>query len=82
MFSDVDRLWRELMRKVHHQPAVLDVLAIANMKSILERANRDLERIQKHLEEFLETKRSVFPRFYFLSDDELLEILSQGLSLQ
>lgn len=29
---------------------------------------------QKALSNFLEDKRSVFPRFYFIGDDDLLEV--------
>uniref|UniRef100_A0A8C0ZKX5 Dynein axonemal heavy chain 1 n=1 Tax=Cyanistes caeruleus TaxID=156563 RepID=A0A8C0ZKX5_CYACU len=67
-YNTVDKDWRHVMKKANANPELLEKL---------QNCNKLLELVQKGLSEYLETKRSAFPRFYFLSDDELLEILSQ-----
>jgi dynein heavy chain len=39
--------------------------------------NTNLDIIQKALEDYLEKKRESFPRFYFLANNDLIDILSQ-----
>lgn len=40
--------------------------------------NEKIQAVQKSLEAYLESKRHAFPRFYFISDDDLLSIIGQS----
>ena len=76
-FQQVDKFWRENMNRTNKNRKVLAVTESEGLLGRFQNANNTLDEIQKSLEDYLETKRSAFPRFYFLSNDELIEILSQ-----
>lgn len=63
------------MKKVTAAPRILDVVNMQGAQRVLERLADMLAKIQKALGEYLERERSSFPRFYFVGDEDLLEIM-------
>uniref|UniRef100_A0A915D7E3 AAA+ ATPase domain-containing protein n=1 Tax=Ditylenchus dipsaci TaxID=166011 RepID=A0A915D7E3_9BILA len=77
-FNIVSTEFLGMMRKVQSAPRILEVVNIQGAQRILERLADMLAKIQKALGEYLERERSSFPRFYFVGDEDLLEILGNS----
>lgn len=76
-FRKIDKIWRNIMLYVLNNKRVIDATAMPNMLQEFKLCNSLLDEIQKGLSDYLEKKRLFFSRFFFLSNDELLEILSE-----
>ena len=81
-FSGIDKNFMKITQKAGETPNCIECCCGGGdknvMKELLPWLNEQLELCQKSLTGYLETKRAEFPRFYFVSDGVLLEILSQG----
>ena len=57
-------------------------MAIPNLEQNLQRLADMLQKIQKALGDYLEKQRQSFARFYFVGDEDLLEIIGNSKSIQ
>ncbi|XP_075347137.1 cytoplasmic dynein 2 heavy chain 1 isoform X3 [Mycteria americana] len=77
-FNRVDEDFRSIMSDIKSDNRITALNARTGIRNTLITILDQLQRCQRSLNEFLEEKRSAFPRFYFIGDDDLLEILGQS----
>jgi dynein heavy chain len=78
VFDGVNTQFKTIMRNMYQTRLVLPIMSKPMLGETLADMQQKLEKIQKSLDMYLETKRQAFPRFYFLSNEDLLEILGQA----
>jgi dynein heavy chain len=79
IFENVNKQFLALTLKVQRSPAALRFIksnptVVENLTKMIEM----LDRVQDRLNIYIDTKKQAFPRFYFLSIEDLIQILSNS----
>ncbi|CAH0551274.1 unnamed protein product [Brassicogethes aeneus] len=77
-FDKIDREFKEVLNEMLRNPKIISSTNAPGLPDKLDSLFNDLTLCEKALNDYLETKRLVFPRFYFVSSSDLLDILSNG----
>lgn len=80
IFKQVDGTFRNEMFRIYKERNAYKALVEEAIGFIeeLNKLNKSLEIVQKKLNDLLASKRCLFPRFFFLSNEDLLEIIGQA----
>ncbi|CAH0561300.1 unnamed protein product [Brassicogethes aeneus] len=77
LFKEVNDTYRRYITVVIKDPRVFETASAEGLLESMVYCNELLEKINEGVTNYLEKKRLFFPRFFFLSNDEMLEILSE-----
>lgn len=80
-FDTINSEFLNLMVRVSKTRIVMEIVAFEGIEKLLERLSELLTKIQKALGEYLERQRSAFPRFYFIGDEDLLDVIGNSKDL-
>lgn len=77
VFETVHGEFTEMMIAAHENPLIIEACTEGRKTALIEMSQK-IKKCEKALNDYLEQKKKIFPRFYFLSNQSLLTILSNG----
>ena len=77
-FEDTSERFKKVMKDTQENPKVTQACLVQGRESDLDDMYNIMESCNKSLKEYIESKRKIFPRFYFLSPEQITDILAHA----
>ena len=74
----IDKAWHKTMQETAKEKNVVKACCVDGRLEMFQEMATSLDKCQKSLSDFLDSKRNSFPRFFFISDDEMLSVLGSS----
>lgn len=74
-FNNLSFEFINILKRISKFTAVIDILSIKSLRETFQKIEESLERTKKGLTNYLEEQRLLFPRFYFLGNEDMLELI-------
>lgn len=75
-FQNITYEFFEVLKKIGSQDSARSILEILNVSASFKEMWESLQKISRALNDFLEKQRDIFPRFYLIGNEDLLELMS------
>ncbi|OAD53307.1 Dynein heavy chain 7, axonemal [Eufriesea mexicana] len=80
LYKEIKEILKDIQDVLSETPTFLEINNIISSKTLFDIVEK-IEYINQTLKDYIEAKRLYFPRFYFLSDKEIQDILFKSYSL-
>ncbi|CAI5758795.1 unnamed protein product [Candida verbasci] len=77
-FNNISYELLSLFKRLYKFNLVIDIVVFQDLQNIMSRYVESLIKVRKSLSEYLEKQREFFPRFYFIGDEDLLELIGRS----
>lgn len=77
-FNNISHEFFAILRNTNKFPLVIDILTLPEIQKSMERILDSLNNVRRSLSDYLEKQRDLFPRFYFVGNEDLLQLIGDA----
>ena len=74
-FTNISYEFLNLLKRIYKFNLVIDIVLITDLQPMMTKCFESLVKVRKSLTDYLEKQRELFPRFYFIGNEDLLELV-------